>query len=438
VLGSRLARRIVLPLLGLIGVLFAILAVVAVWIADQRVEEELNLQADRIADTLDDYPAAAAHNLAALVDVEVVVEGPDGLTITRPDWTEEHLAGLAPGTISLPGGPFRVVERVSVVKPPRRYFVFTSTRQLARQRRDVLIPIVAAGAIGLLVAALLGVVVARTIARPVKALAETAGRFAGGEFEGRVARGGPGEIGDLEEALERMLQAIRDGEEKLRESERFAALGRLAGGIAHELRNPLTAIRMAVETALSDAETSREEGRAMALSELDRLERTLTELLDYVRPRKPKLEDVSLGELLGECVDLLRPQCEHLKVRLEIDTEDGAVVRADRDRLKQAALNLILNGAQAQPHGGVVRVTASGGEIAVADEGAGIPDGIKEKIFEPFITTRAAGIGLGLAVVRQVADEHGAALDFRTGQGGTTFMLRFCEEEGRGNRKGNV
>lgn len=423
-LGSRLARRIVLPLLGLIAVLFALLAAVAVWIADGRVEEELNLEADRIADTLDEIPAAAAHNLAALVDVEVVVEGPDGLTVTRPDWTAEHLAGLSAGTMNPPGGPYRVVQRASAVGPPRQYFVFTSQQQLARQRRDVLIPIVTAGAIGLFVAALLGIVVARTIARPVKALADTAGRFAGGDHDALLARRGPGEIGDLEEALGKMLKAIRDGEEKLRESERFAALGRLAGGIAHELRNPLTAIRMAVETALSDAETSREESRAIALSELDRLDRTLTELLDYVRPRKPKLEDVSLRELLGECVDLLRPQCEHLKVRLEIDAENGAVVRVDRDRLKQAILNLILNGAQAQPHGGAVRVTATDGEIGVADEGGGIPDEVREKIFEPFVTTRAAGIGLGLAVVRQVADEHAATLDFKSTPTGTTFTIR--------------
>ncbi|MCZ6788239.1 MAG: hypothetical protein O7E54_13850, partial [Planctomycetota bacterium] len=126
-LGSRLARRIVLPLLGLIAVLFALLAAVAVWIANERVEEELNLQADRIADTLDEWPAPAAHDLAALVDVEVVVEGPDGLTITRADWTAEHLAGLAAGTMTPPGGPYRVVERTSF---PRRYFIFTPKEQL--------------------------------------------------------------------------------------------------------------------------------------------------------------------------------------------------------------------------------------------------------------------------------------------------------------------
>ncbi len=128
-LGSRLARRIVLPLLGLIAVLFALLAAVAVWIADERVEEELNLEADRIADTLDEFPPAAAHNLAKLVNVEVVVRGPDGLTITRSDWTAEHLEGLGPGEMNIPGGPYRVVERAS---PPRRYFIFTSEEQLAR------------------------------------------------------------------------------------------------------------------------------------------------------------------------------------------------------------------------------------------------------------------------------------------------------------------
>jgi signal transduction histidine kinase len=110
----------------------------------------------------------------------------------------------------------------------------------------------------------------------------------------------------------------------------------------------------------------------------------------------------------------------------------GLRFRADEDRVKQALLNLVLNGAQAQPMGGVVRLRAREAEgaskavmLEVEDEGSGIPAEVRANLLQPFVTTKAGGIGLGLAVVAQVAEEHGATLDFRTGPQGTTFTLRF-------------
>jgi signal transduction histidine kinase len=290
----------------------------------------------------------------------------------------------------------------------------------------VLVPVAVAGALGLLVALVLGLVVARTIARPVRDLADSVKGFAGGSFAGDVGARGPGEIGELQDAFVRMVGALREGEKRLRESERLAALGRLAGGIAHELRNPLTAIRMAVETAaMGEDPEGRHEARRVALAEIERLDRTLRELLEFVRPRELKLADVDLRALFADVVALLGPQCDHLKVRLEMDAPEDLVVRADPDRLKQAVLNLVLNGAQAQPHGGVVRLRARAGVIEVEDSGPGIREEVRDSLLQPFVTTKAAGIGLGLAVVAQVAEEHGAELDFRTGERGTTFQLRF-------------
>jgi signal transduction histidine kinase len=285
-------------------------------------------------------------------------------------------------------------------------------------------PVAVAGAVGLLTSVLLGLVVARTIARPVKLLADKARMFAAGRYDGEVGPLGPGEVGELQQAFGRMAEAIREGEVKLRESERFAVLGRLAGGIAHELRNPLTAIRMAVETATAEDAGARREARDVAVSEIERLDRTLREMLEYIQPRQPVLVDVDVAGLFGEVVALLKPQCEHLDVRLDANAPAGLVVRADGDRIKQALLNLVLNAAQAQPHGGVVRLRAAGSRLEVQDEGPGIPEEVRESLLQPFVTTKVAGIGLGLAVVQQVADEHDAELDFVTGPDGTTFTLQ--------------
>jgi signal transduction histidine kinase len=435
VFGARLARRIVVPLLLAVAALFGLLGFVAVRIANDRVEAELDAKATRIARTLEGI--AQLHpeileTLANLMETGVVVEhdaaGPGMEGLDAKDLlarAPDHDATLAHG-----GHRYRVVPRQA--GRHGRCLILEDEDRIQERQRDVLLPIAAAGALGLLVALLLGLLVARAIARPVKDLADSVRGFGEGRYEGGVGARGPGEIGELQDAFARMVEAIRASEARLRENERLAALGRLAGGIAHELRNPLTAIRMAVEAGMMGDATAREEAKQIALSEIDRLDRTLRELLDFVRPRKPRLASVDVRRLFGDVAALLAPQCEHLKVRLEVDAPEDLRVEADEDRLKQALLNLVLNGAQAQPAGGVVRLRArapSGGEggttIEVEDEGQGIAEEVRESILQPFVTTKEGGIGLGLAVVAQVVEEHRARLDFRTGPKGTTFSIAF-------------
>jgi signal transduction histidine kinase len=421
-LGAKLARRIVVPLLLAVAGVFALLAAAAVVIADARVEAELEDKADRIAATLEGLPQPRPEIVDALARLMAAGLVLDGLG-TDPGWDPAELKGIGPGTVTLGSTAYRVLERR--LARGGRLLVLEEEERLARRRRDVLAPIALAGAVGLVVALALGLLVARAIARPVRELRDSVRGFGEGRRELSPGAAGPGEIADLQEAFVKMAEAIRAGERKLRESERFAALGRLAGGIAHELRNPLTAIRMAIETGASGDEEARAEGRRIALAEIDRLDRTLRELLDFVRPRRPALRDLPVARLLEDVVTLLRPQCDHLRVRLEVDAPRDLVVKADEDRLKQALLNLVLNGAQAQPQGGVVRLRARAGRIEVEDEGGGIPAEVMESLLQPFVTTKEGGIGLGLAVVAQVAEEHGARLDFKTGRGGTTFTLSF-------------
>jgi len=439
VLGAKLARRIVAPLLVAVGALFALLGFVAVRIADHRVEQELDERAARITETLGGLPRLHLEILDALADLTGVgiVIGPYAV---GPGLEGLEAAGVPtvgePRIQSIRGRAYRVVER----QVPRhgRCLILVDEERIAERQRDVLMPIAVAGAVGLLAALLFGLLIARAIARPVRELADSVKGFGEGRYEGGVGHRGPGEIGELQDAFVRMVEAIRAGEAKLRESERFAALGRLAGGIAHELRNPLTAIRMAVETGMS-AGRDGAEARRIALAEIDRLDRTLRELLDFVRPRTPRLRDLEARRLLDDVAALLRPQCEHLRVRLDVDGPPGLTVRGDEDRVKQALLNLVLNAAQAQPMGGVVRLRAREAEgasgaatLEVEDEGKGIADEVRENLLQPFVTTKAGGIGLGLAVVAQVAEEHGATLDFRTGPHGTTFTLRFPGARGVG------
>jgi len=397
-LRSRLARRLVLPLLALFAMLFGLLGVAGVRQADRRVDEELAREADRIAATVDALSVPPAQRgavlgaMARLLDVELVL----GAMSTAGEGIDESLYRVIPRPVR------RGTEELRILVPEER---------IARRRADFWVPVAGAAAAGLAVLVLFGWVIARSIVRPVQRLAARVAAFGKGESLPSAGSRAAGELGDLQEAFARMAKTVR-------ESERLAAVGRLAGGVAHELRNPLTAIRMAVETGGDEA-------KRIALAEIERLDRTLRELLEFVRPRELKPERVELAPLFAELVALMEPQCSHLGVRLETDAAAGAAVFADRDRLQQALLNLVLNGAQAQPEGGVVRLRGREGVVEVEDEGAGVPEEVRESLFEPFVSTRAAGIGLGLAVVQRIADEHGARIELETGADGTRFRLSF-------------
>jgi len=394
---SRLARRIVLPLLLLIAVLFGLLAIAGVRQAQDRVDRELEQEADRVAETIDrlrvppEQRAPILDAMAGLLGVELALG------------TESTLDGSADG--------FR-----RIVRPVRRgteeLEIFVPVARIEARRRDFLEPVLTAAALGLACAALFGYAIARTIVRPVQRLAGAVEAYGAGADEFDPGPRAPGELGVLQESFIEMARTVRD-------SERFAALGRLSGGLAHELRNPLTAIRMAVETG-------GEEAQRIALAEIDRLDRTLRELLDFVRPRKLVRVSIPVPGLLEEVAQLLRPQCEHLGVQLEVEpAEAGATLEGDRDKLRQVLLNLVLNAAQAQPHGGTVRLRGAPDMLEVSDAGPGIEESVRETLFDPFVTTRSAGIGLGLAVVKQIAAEHDARLELDTGTEGTTFRLHF-------------
>ncbi|MHC4409872.1 MAG: ATP-binding protein [Planctomycetota bacterium] len=393
---SRLARRLVVPLLLLIAALFGLLAITGVDQADRRVDEELADEADRIAGTIDalslppEQSRAVLGAMARLLDVELV------------------LGAIA--TSEVDPVRYRRLER-PVRRGTESLAIFVPHERIKKRRSDFLVPVLTAAALGLAIVALFGFAVVRMIVRPVQDLAERVAAFGRGEVVPPAGAAAPGELGDLQQSFDRMATSVR-------ENERLAAVGRLAGGIAHELRNPLTAIRMAVETGGDEA-------KRIALSEIERLDRTLRELLDFVRPREPSIVTIALAPLFEDIRQLLEPQCSHLEVRLEIECESGATVRADRDRLQQALLNLVLNGAQAQPSGGVVRLRGQPGVVEVEDEGEGVPEEVRESLFEAFVSTKAAGIGLGLAVVKRIVDEHGARIELESGSTGTRIRLTF-------------
>ena len=236
-----------------------------------------------------------------------------------------------------------------------------------------------------------------------------------------------------------LLVRLRDPEaqrkigRELQTADRLAAISRISGGVAHEVKNPLNAILLHVEVArakLSRGETDIAPQMEIISGEILRLDRVVKTFLDFTRPVELNLINFPLQQLLAEIVDLARPQAEFSKIRVYM--EQGAEhvdVRVDHDLLKQAFLNIAVNAMQAMPEGGELRFTSTANEdtaeIRIADTGSGIPPELREKIFRLYFTTKKEGSGIGLAMAFRIVQLHDGTIDFTSEPGkGTTFYIR--------------
>jgi len=213
----------------------------------------------------------------------------------------------------------------------------------------------------------------------------------------------------------RDLREIKSLEEEVRRSEKLAAVGELAAGVAHEIRNPLSSIRglaQFLRHALAGRPKEREYAEIM-VREVDRINRVVTDLLIIARPQEPDLTPTDLQELLDHTVGLLQADADQrgVEIRRAIPSQLPEVVM-DENQMTQALLNLVLNALQAVEPGGTIEVGVgvdapdSRLNLWVEDDGPGIPPEQISKIFEPFFTTRAKGTGLGLPIVQKIVTHH--------------------------------
>ncbi|MBI2195214.1 MAG: two-component sensor histidine kinase [Planctomycetes bacterium] len=220
-------------------------------------------------------------------------------------------------------------------------------------------------------------------------------------------------------------------------NERLAYLGALAGGLAHEIRNPLSTINLNLQLLLEDWENVEGERGRRARRKLEviqkeakRLEEILNDFLRVVRGEELKLEEHDLNDVVEEILDLITPavRSENIQIRRGLSTGLPRI-RFDQALLKQAIINLFKNAREAMGGGGelIVRTARSGDHLRVdiADTGPGIPPEKQERIFRPYYTTKKAGTGLGLASTKRIIEEHGGDISFTSEVGkGTNFTIR--------------
>ncbi|HEY8155805.1 MAG TPA: ATP-binding protein [Myxococcota bacterium] len=226
------------------------------------------------------------------------------------------------------------------------------------------------------------------------------------------------------DTIERQLRALEDSQRAALQNEKLAAIGRLAAGIAHEVRNPLGVIRSSAAMVQESFAPGDEPWRACEFirEETVRLDALTSKLLDFARPRPLRLQSSSLEKAVLHALQLAQPELESRRIQVsQTGIREAPELEADPDLLAQLVLDLVVNAAEAAGEGGRVALRAQGlrGDLVleVADSGPGVPVVSAEQIFEPFFTTKPRGTGLGLAMVARIVQAHGGSISVAIGRG---------------------
>jgi signal transduction histidine kinase len=316
---------------------------------------------------------------------------------------------------------------------PRQLIVLYPKDRWWSVARQVASPILLAGAVTMLAAILVSVAVAARFVRPVRVLRNQADLIAAGRFQPVAVPRRNDEIGDLTVAINSMTEKLGRYELEVRRSERLRTLGQLGAGIAHQLRNAATAARMAVELFQRDRpDSAGDESLGMALRQLQLMESHLQRFLAVGRSEAAADRPVVLQEVVDEVIGLVRPACRHAAIELAVDCPDGdVIVRGDRQSLVQLLINLTLNAIDAaerytdsQPRVHIeVAEIDGGGVMRIKDSGPGPDSAVANEVFEPFVTDKPDGTGLGLYVARQIVEFHHGKICWDRQDGMTCFTI---------------
>lgn len=261
--------------------------------------------------------------------------------------------------------------------------------------------------------------IAQNISRPLEALTRYVQRF---RQPGAVppASSGPAEVQSLHQAFTQMAAELAESEQQLTRAAKLAVVGEMAAAMSHEVRTPLGIMRSSADVLLREPQLS-EDGREVLgfiISETERLNKLVTALIDSARPRPPNKIPLDLQTHLQHVVAMLQKQAQAKQINLSLHATQPVMVAADQDQMTQVLLNLLMNAIQILPEGGRIALYLDSDEqhalISVADNGPGVPTHQQAHLFEAFFTQRAGGVGLGLAVVKQIIEAHGGTISYST------------------------
>ena len=312
--------------------------------------------------------------------------------------------------------------------------------EIIKYRDDALAPIKQMGLImlalsimTLLISFLIAIPVAKYITKPISKLTIFAKNFVSSGIQSKPPEGGPVEIKEMTEAFTRMIANLEKSQENLTRAAKLAVVGEMAAAMSHEVRTPLGIIRSSAQVLMREPQLTKEgkEVCGFVISETERLNKLVSTLIDAAKPRALDLKPNDIIGLTKHALALLKVEAEKKNIQLHFEAHamPELILNIDVAQMTQVVLNLLMNAIQILSEGGQVRVTISRmqthAQISVADDGPGISEDKRNHVFDPFFSQRAGGIGLGLAIVRQIVYAHfGEIFVQESPQHGAEFIIR--------------
>ncbi len=343
---------------------------------------------------------------------------------------ENSDAELVLQNVTVGGKPYKAIYYLLPLN--RLYCLLRPMDKIAAAKRDATIWMLGITGVVILLVAVISHFIGRHLVNPIKTLVQFTQQVAEGNLEGQCEVKTHDEIGDLTSAFNQMTQDLRNSRVELIQAERLGTAGKMAASFAHEIRNPLSSMRMVAQMLLRKQEPSEEKQKQSVthiLEEIERIDVIVKGFMDFARPASLELATHNLNSALQAVLNLMEANLNHHQIALvkEFDIR-LPIIRFDLDKYKQAFMNIVLNAMDAMPEGGTLTIQtlqdSDAIRINVVDTGVGITPEDMNRLFEPFFTTKSQGTGLGLANAKRVFEEHGGGIQINSAAGsGTTVSL---------------
>lgn len=303
--------------------------------------------------------------------------------------------------------------------------------------REAVVPPLFVGGIALAGVTLLATVIASHVSGRMRQLQSQVDRIADGDFQSMELPPRNDEVFDLAQAVNRMAEMLAQYEEKIRRNEQLRTLGQIGGGIAHQLRNSVTGCRMALQLhRQSHSDLQEDESLQVALNQLDLMEKFIQRFLSYRAFTQEKPHEVPLAHVVETVLPLVRASAAHAGIAIRWQAQASPIVRANAEALEQLVMNLLINAMEAISQGQVtegkreveITVVADGqaARIEVFDSGPGPARDVQDRLFDPLVTNKPDGTGLGLSVARDIARAFGGEVKWERRDGRTCFFVEFA------------
>jgi len=457
----KIQYKIVFPFTLLFIIATLITALVSISLMSRNLEARVDAQLDQASKLV--ARADFALNASILTSLKTVIRA-DIITYTRKgtvlastlnESTTNRVIPVVTGPESptaggdevdfvirradIDGLPYKIAYRSLPSIPETFIALLADASDVANTRNTIAKLILLIAGMIVILMSLIGHAIAKSVTGPTLRVVGFTKKVAAGERREKFDIKSRDEVGDLATAFNDMVDQLHETEEKAVRSEKLALTGLLAARVAHEVRNPLSAIKIQAQLLQSKLNASGDESDVelivSVLQGIDRVEWVVRGMLDLASQQELRLKQEDIRDVLEEVLELTGPQLRHRKISVKKAFDhDVPPIALDRDRFKLALLNLIMNASEAMTNGGVLELWVRRGvkdsvHVEIADDGMGIDPSIENRLFDPFVTTKREGVGLGLVNTKNIIEAHrGTVRLLRRDQGGTRAIIELPVE----------